>query len=319
MKNTKIKILMAGLVTMILVSCLKQGTMNTDPANSNSVIEFANTGDNLVSNGGVPGFYTDLGSVAAGASKTFNINVHYAGVGKAPSDITVTLAIDAATLASYNANNGTNKVTPPATVYNFPTSVIIKAGTSQTTVSATITVSPDFDFNKAYGIPIKIASVSSGTISANYGSVVYSFGVRNIYDGSYTQTGTMVDLANGNLHGYYPNSVGLQTSGATQVQVYDNTIGGVYHAILNGTSLSYYGAFGVVFNFDANNNVISVVNAYGQPASNGRYAQIDPTGVNKWDPSTKTLKVKYFMYQPSVVPVGPRVTFDETYTYVGVR
>jgi hypothetical protein len=61
------------------------------------------------------------------------------------------------------------------------------------------------------------------------------------------------------------------------------------------------------------------VNAYGQPASNGRYAQLDPTGVNTWDPVTKTLKVKYFMFQPSVIAVGPRVSFNETFTYVGVR
>lgn len=318
MKNMKIKILIVGAVTMLFASCLKQGTMNTDPAHASNVIEFANTGDNIT-NSGVPGFYTDLGSVAAGASKSFNINVHYAGVGTAPSDITVTLAVDAATLASYNTTNGTDKVVPAASVFSFPSSVVIKAGTTQTTVSAKITVSPDFNFNLAYGIPLKITNVSSGLVSANYGSVVYSFGVRNIYDGSYTLTGTMVDAANPGLTGNYPVSVGLVTSGATQVQLYDNAVGGVYHSILSGGSLSYYGAFGVVFNFDASNNVISVVNAYGQPSGNTRSAQLDPSGVNKWDPVTKTLKVKYWMNQTSVFPTGHRVSFDETYTYVGPR
>ncbi len=318
MKNMKIKTLLFATALVLLTSCLKEGRMNTDPGANNAVIEIANTGDNITSSG-IAGFYTDLGSVAAGASKNFNINVRYAGPGGAPSDITVTLAADAASLATYNADNGTNKVVPATSVYSFPTSVTIPKGQTQITVECKITVSPEFDFNKAYGIPVKITQVSSGLVSGNYGAVVYSFGVRNIFDGAYTVTGTMVDAANPGITGRYPMSVGLVTSGATQVQLYDNAIGGVYHSILSGTSTSYYGAFGVVFNLDASNKVISVVNAYGQPASNSRYAQLDPSGVNTWDPTTKTLKVKYFMFQPSVIAVGPRVSFDETFTYTGVR
>lgn len=318
MKNMKIKTLLFATALVSLTSCLKSGVMNTDPAANNAVIEIANTGDNVTSSG-VAGFYSDLGSVAAGSSKNFNINVRYAGPGGAPSDITVTLGVDQATLTTYNAANGTTKVVPPATVYSFPTTVTIPKGQTETTVDCKITVSPDFDFNKAYGIPVKITQVSSGLVSGNYGAVVYSFGVRNIYDGHYTVTGTMIDNANPGITGRYPMDVGLVTSGATQIQLYDNVIGGVYHSILSGTSTSYYGAFGIVFNLDANNKVISVVNAYGQPASNGRYAQLDPTGVNTWDPTSKTLKVKYFMFQPSVIAVGPRVTFDETFKYVGIR
>jgi hypothetical protein len=317
MKNMKIKTLLFATALVLLTSCLKEGRMNTDPGANNAVIEIANTGDNITSSG-IAGFYTDLGSVAAGASKSFNINVRYAGPGGAPSDITVTLAADAASLATYNTDNGTNKEVPATSVYSFPTSVTIPKGQTQTTVECKITVSPEFNFNKAYGIPVKITQVSSGLVSGNYGAVVYSFGVRNIYDGAYTVAGTMVDAANPGITGRYPMSVGLVTSGATQVQLYDNAIGGVYHSILSGTSTSYYGAFGVVFNLDANNKVISVVNAYGQPASNGRSAELDPSGVNTWDPTSKTLKVKYWMNQPSVI-AGHRVAFDETFTYTGVR
>jgi hypothetical protein len=103
MKN--IKILMLGVLMISLSSCLKEGVMNTDPNYASNVIEFANTGDNYTTSG-VPGYYSDLGSVKVGGSKNFNINVHYTGPGNAPSDITVTLAIDAATLATYNAANG---------------------------------------------------------------------------------------------------------------------------------------------------------------------------------------------------------------------
>ena len=318
MKNMKIKFLALGFAVLMLTSCLKEATMNTDPSTATNVIELANTGDNVTSSG-IAGYYSDLGSVAAGASKTFNINVHYTGPGVAPADITVTLASDAATLATYNTANGTTKVVPPATVASFPTSVVIKKGTTQTTVLGTVTVSPDFNFNAAYGIPIKITAVSNGIISGNYAASVYSFGVRNIYDGAYTVTGKLVDAGSSAITGNYPFSAGLVTSGANTVKLFDNVIGGFYHSILSGTSLSYYGAFGVEFTIDATNKVTKVVNVYGQPSSNSRSAVLDPSGVNTWDPTTKTLKVKYWMDQPTVIPVGHRVSFDETYTYTGVR
>ncbi len=313
----KIKILALGATVIMFASCLKEGAMNTDPSTATNVVELNNTGDNITSSG-IAGYYSDLGAVASGASKTFNINVHYTGPGTAPEDIVVTLATDQATLNAYNTTNGTSKVIPPTSVASFPTSVTIKKGTSQTTVNATITVSPDFNFNAAYGLPIKITAVSKGTISGNYASSVYSFGVRNIYDGSYNVTGTMVDAANPGLTGKYPFPAYLVTSGASTVRLYDRLIGGYYHCILSGSSLSYYGAFGLEFTINSSNRVTSVVNIYGQPSSNGRSAELDPSGVNTWDPATKTLKVKYWMNQPSVI-AGHRSTFDETFTYEGVR
>lgn len=313
----KIKFLALGSAILMLTSCLKEATMNTDPSTATNVVELNNTGDNITSSG-IAGYYSDLGAVAAGASKTFNINVHYTGPGTAPEDIVVTLASDQATLTTYNTTNGTSKVIPPSTVVSFPSSVTIKKGTNQTTVSATITVSPDFNFNAAYGLPIKITAVSKGTISGNYAASVYSFGVRNVYDGSFNVTGSLVDAASSAITGKYPFAAYLVTSGASTVRLYDRVIGGYYHCILSGGSLSYYGAFGLEFTINSSNRVTSVVNIYGQPSSNGRSAELDPSGVNTWDPATKTLKVKYWMNQPSVI-AGHRVTIDETYTYVGVR
>ena len=258
-------------------------------------------------------------SESVSKSKSFNINVHRTGPGDASKDVVVTLALSQATLDTYNTKNGTNKTIPPSSVFSFPTSVTIKAGTNQTTVSGTVTVSSEFNFNAAYGVPVKITTVSAGeVISGNYADAVYSFGVRNIYDGAYTGMGTMVDAANSGITGRYPLKAGLVTSGANTVRLYDYAIGGIYHSILSGGSTSYYGAFGVEFNIDASNKVTSVINVYGQPASNGRSAELDPSGVNTWDPTSKTLKVKYWMNQPSVI-AGHRVAFDEVYTYNGVR
>lgn len=136
--------------------------------------------------------------------------------------------------------------------------------------------------------------------------------IINKYDGTYTLTGTMIDYSNANLTGKYPGNISLVTQDANSVAFYDNDAKDYYHRILNGTSDSYYGSFAPVFIFDSNNNVIRVENKYGQPSSNGRSAELDPSGVNKWDPVTKILKVKYWMNQPSVF-TPHRVLFDETF------
>lgn len=322
MKNIKINILAVALVSFLISGCLKERTANIDTGNGNTlnVVEFLNTGDNFAAQSSkYPQFYADLGSLGLNQSKTININISYSGVNTAPADMTVNLAIDAASLTLYNTQNGKSFVVPPADVISFPSSVVIKKGTRVVQALLTIKVTNSFDFNASYAVPIKIASTSpSATISGNFGSAVYAFGVRNQIDGSYKQTGTMIDYASAGLTGWYPNDTYLVTNGALQVNMYDRTIGGYYHAISNGGSLSYYGSFGVQINFNADYTVASVVNIWGQPAANGRSAELDPSGVNKWDPVTKILKIKYWMNQPGVI-VPHRTSFDETYTYNGVR
>jgi hypothetical protein len=174
------------------------------------------------------------------------------------------------------------------------------------------------DFANQYALGVRIKNATSGYSLSEVGTEsVVKIVVKNKYDGHYTVEGTMVDATNPALTGPYPWDVYLVTSNAAQVQVFDNDYtGDIFHKILSAGASSYYGAFGVVINFDDNNNVTSVTNLYGQPASNGRSAELDPSGVNKWDPVTKTLKIKYWMNQP-----GPthRTLFDETFTYTGVR
>lgn len=174
------------------------------------------------------------------------------------------------------------------------------------------------DFGNSYALGVRIKDATGGYQLSNVGTEsLVKVVVKNRFDGHYTVTGTMVDATNPALTGPYPWDVHLITSNALQVQLFDNEYThGVYHKILSAGASSYYGSFGVVFNFDEDNNVISVINLYGQPAPNGRSAELDPSGVNKWDPVTKTLKVKYWMNQPGSTH---RTSFDETFTYVGAR
>lgn len=301
MKN--IKILMLGVLMISLSSCLKEGVMNTDPNYASNVIEFANTGDNYTTSG-IPGYYSDLGSVKVGGSKSFNINVHYTGPGNAPSDITVTLAVDAATLATYNAANGTSKETPPAGVYSFPNQVVIKKGTNQTTVEAVITVTSNFDFGKAYALPLKITNVSTGVISGNFGNSVYAFGVRNEYDGIYSYKGYALRAGDAVLTGYFTNKrMTLLTIGATAVQfgsyaLWGDGAGGIgigYPTMTINTAAGSGGSYPVTF--------ASSGGAYNAPGYNSRY-----------EVATKTFFVS------ATWGAGPSARLlTDTLTYIGPR
>jgi hypothetical protein len=257
---------------------------------------------------------------ASSSDTTINlIPVRLASASPASQDIHVTLKLDSTVLKSYNAANGTSYTLPPTSTYTIINNVVTIPAGSNTGYLQVKFKSSDF-LAGGLAFAFSISSTDGGaTVSGNLNTGIVAIGVKNKYDGNYTVTGTLVDAASASITGPYPWNVSLVTSGASQVQIQDNDYtGDIYHKILSGGSSSYYGAFGVVVNFNADNTVSSIVNKYGQPSSNGRSAELDPSGVNKWDPVTKTLKIKYWMNQPSVI-AGHRTSFDETFTYVGPR
>ena len=310
MKNMKIKILAVSASVVMFASCLKEATMNTDPSQATNVIELANTGDNLAPSG-IAGYYTDLGVLAAGDSAKFNINVHYTGPGTAPADIVVTLGTDQASLTKFNTDNGTAKEVPPATVASFPTTVTIKKGTSQTTVKATIVLSADFNFNKAYALPIKITAVSSGLISGNYAASVYSFGVRNKYDGVYKMKGYHTRVPYN--YPYSNITMEMRTLGATSVGFYWPDAGSWGHPIGVGVgSVSWYGSsIAPVVVFDAASN--AVTNVYNQGGSTPISIYTGAGSGQGRQAADKTMYI-YFRYN-----ANDARGFLDTLTYVGPR
>lgn len=158
------------------------------------------------------------------------------------------------------------------------------------------------------------ATSSNGTV---YGNEI-SFSTVNLYDGYYSVSGTLTDSINSKLTGIYPNYVNLISQDQNSVAYNDAESGIFRHTVLDYTTniTYYYGDFAPVFKFDSNNNVISVTNYYGQEAGTSkRSAQLDPLGINKYDPENKTLKVKYWMIQNGM----KRCSFDETFTFISVR
>jgi len=308
-------------VMVVFTSCLKDH-LAMDPAQSNNVIEFANTGTNASPAGAVyPRFSSDLGSLVTGDSATFNVNLSYSGANMAPSDITVTLEVDTAALRIYNKDQGTKYVAPPETIYHIARTAVIKKGTQVLQLKAAIINNSDFNFNVNYALPLKIASVSTGEISGNYGTALFSFAVRNVYDGIYTMSGTMTDQANAAITGYYPLDMNLITYSGNSIALWDPNVAKNYgHPIHNGAAGNYYGSFSPIFFFDASGNITSVTNEYGQlSGASKRSAELDPTGINKITFGTGGqilyFEVSYIMTQNG----SPRTYFNEKFTYKGAR
>jgi hypothetical protein len=312
-------LLLIFLLSITMASCLKDkgiengeyGTISQTEGKEYVSIPLAAKASNLMSL-----------EVKTGVQNIKLFQAAYDYVNPAATNIGITMAVNNSLLTAIDPT-----VVPlPTATYSLPSTVItIPAGKRISDSSFSLNVNTStLDASKRYGIAFTIASVDKAgvVIPQNMKNVVFIFGVKNKYDGIYNMTGTLVDAASASLTAKSPQVVHLITTGVNSVRVYNaGTTAASFKElfpILSGGSESAYGSFQPEFFFDANNNVIDVKNTSGQPASNTRSASLDPTGVNKWDPATKQLKVKFFMSQPSAI-AGVRTSFDMTFTYTGPR
>lgn len=303
MKQVSIHILLFSVLLAGLSSCLKESGMNMDTdGGTKNVIEFANTGDNVAdASSKYPRFFIDLGTITSGQVTSVQINVSYSGADVAPEDITVGLVIDSAALYTYDTTFNLDYVVPPTSVYTIPSSVVIKKGTHQTSIQATITISSDFDFNESYALPVTIKSVSYGTISSNFGTAFYSFGGRNQYDGVYKMKGYVSHPTSAYTGPFVAPEVEFSTVGATAIVM-------EAQPFFNNGSLSYFGVY-PVFTVNADNSVT----LSNLPDGGMAPSVSDPTYNNRYDPSTKTFYISY-----SYNATAPRIIYD-TCEYVRAR
>jgi hypothetical protein len=251
-------------------------------------------------------------------------------------------------LTKYNDKNGSSYELLPQSYYTLGNANTTQATNGDLTFKfASGTFAQDFiikldgsklDLSKTYGLAYKLTGTDGLGVHAASKDTLYAFfSVKNKWDGVYEITGTMVDNQNttlshindflssaGNTTGVAaPMQFELRTISATKCEVYDNYfLGGNYMPITSGTGYSQYGNFALVIEFDpATNKVAAMTNYYGQPASNTRSARLDPSGVNTYDPGTKTIDLIYNMLQPSVVTTPPyvRVTWTEKWKYLKSR
>ncbi len=230
------------------------------------------------------------------------------------------LKVDNALVDAYNAEHGTEFVAPD---FNYTINGLNANFTPGEFAKAiTISLNPlDLDLSKQYLLGLAIESAPAGyTIVDGANKALFNILAKNKYDGKYVVTGTMVDYANAALTGVFPMNYHLITSGANSVDGWDPDVSVDYFVpIYNNGSFSWYGSYCPSFTFDpATDKITSVVNIYGQPAGNGRYAQLDPSGANQRNPDG-SIDVKFFMFHPSAIPDGPRVAFSWHMEYEGPR
>jgi len=249
------------------------------------------------------------------------------------SGTTVELVYDETVIDTYNTDNETEFIPLPTSLHSTTPALTggkitltFAPGENIKTVSITVPNAFNFDFSKQYALGYKLGVVTgTGTISEAASTEIFvQVLAKNKYDGLYevTANSPMVDVANAALVGYYPFKYKLITTGEHTVDCFEFDNDYPLHPISNAGSWSYYGSFGIsmVFNSSGSGVISSISNYFGTP-SNTRAAELDPSGVNTWDPATKKILIKYFMKQPNTVTTPPniRTYFDETWTYKGPR
>lgn len=302
----------------VLVSCIKEKTFfNTETGDGNrkQVVKISDASDVILRARDVtPNIDTFL---------LINVTRDPSTQAELNSPLTVTLIKNSAYLTTYNSTNGTSYVELPTANYTLLDNLTITFQPGEFSKDIRIRVNKTgLDLSAQYALAYSISQVGNGgQINSGLKNALVSIIIKNKYDGHYRVTGTMVDAANAALKGFQPYECDLETIGANAV-ILNPTQGPFAYAYLypiyNGTSASGYGSFTPVFIFDiATDKVTSVQNAYGQPAANGRSAELNPAGVNQRF-SDKHMEVSYWMNQPSVI-AGHRSTMVETFQYLGPR
>jgi hypothetical protein len=324
----KITLLVFGfLLTLGISSCVKDGAPALGDIGK-TIIKF-NDGPTKAL------FYSPFTDVKVVTLFTFRRDVNSAAELQKPVEIT--LAEDATLIPAGYTDLPSTMYTlvadPSITVAAGKVTLRFAAGEFSKSLKINLNGAAWTNLSTKYGKYYKVFDAAGKTVAAAQATMTVTMSIKNAWDGVYDVTGTFADLANptwshvnAGLAAYgLTQTYELRTISATQCEVFDPVVyGGFYVPFYTGTGLSGYGSFSPVLTFDAATNTITgVYNRYGTSplyvSSNGRSAALDPTGYNDYNPSTKTIRIKYFMMQPSVVAVGPRTMIDEMWKYKGPR
>ena len=310
-------------IASLASSCLKDLKTPADAAlGTNNVVQFQNISVPVAYNTTYPQY--DLGGLDflyAEDTAGWNIIVSWTGPEfTAPQDITVTLALDTAALDGLSAANNKTYTNPPADVVDYPTSIVIKAGTSQTIVRCTAKIAADFDYTANYALPLTISAASMGQISTNYGTALFTFGDKNVYDGLYSLTEKLTGwsaygIADGETYTWGTNILYVTTG---QYSNMINTVeSGVYLPEFSPTGgENVFGATTCQITIDPNTNLVASVNNTQPDDGRDRALALNPAVTDsRYDPSSKTIYVSFIMTQTG----RPQQFFYDTLVYQGSR
>ncbi|HYE55121.1 MAG TPA: DUF1735 domain-containing protein [Chitinophagaceae bacterium] len=259
MMKLSIKILFAAVLASGFTGCLKDDEL-MDPSQSQNVIEFANSA-NLTSptTSKIPLLTVNITMDPGGSH---NAIVSYSGAHETPQDINVEVAVaDNAVITAYNTQNSRSYVPLPSNLYNMPaTKVTIKKGERRALIPINFVNGADL-YNKNYVLALTIKSASYGTISGNFGTMLYLINGVNRYDGIYTlkyRFGTNDRNYDTQPVTWFFSDVQLVTTGNTTTVMRNMNVGSPYAhgSTINGLPNSIAN-FTPVLTFDLSNNKIT--------------------------------------------------------------
>lgn len=220
------------------------------------------------------------------------IEFRYSNENPAPEDIKIELEYDTDILADYTEEHETEHIIPPSNMYSLVNGMNVVIPKGQRSAYFQIKVKPADFLGGEYAFPVRIKSVSPGlTLNSLRDHVVMAFGTKNPWDGLYNYKTSATTSLQPNKNS---NNVPLVTISATRVKT---------------NLLNTYSNIAIYEINPATNKVtvVDVLSSSGAPNSIGTCIT-DP--VSHYDPATKVMYVKW--------KAGTR-SFEETYTYTGVR
>lgn len=245
----KISIISAFALLFGLSSCLKdEAVINNDGLRN--IIEFQNVGSIKSTTTDVHPVFVPITLEPTAADGTFEGIIRYSGADVAPQDIVVNFQKTDAVITEFNAKTSGTKYSPIApSEITAPTTVTIPKGQREAKFKVVVKVA-NLDQTKSNAIAYKITSASVGTISGNFGTIIFSTPIKSIWEGTYTVTihnnfGS-IDANIGSAP-FTETGIKLTTVGPNQVQV-------------NGVSQTYSGYTN--YQFNGNNTGISSIVAY---------------------------------------------------------
>lgn len=276
MKNKNIfNGLIAMLCVLSLSSCLKNKNEQPDFSATTPVVEIPV--GSPVGDGSVNSLNTSLIQQDTPSEYMFYIN--YAAANTKSTDITVTLSVDPAVLATYNAAHASDPALTivPASAFTMPVTITIPANQRRVQVPVKF-ISNVLDPAIGYGLPVTIKDASGEVINKNFGSVVIKVAVRNRYDGKYSFKGYVFregdPVLSGNFKGLTKD---LSSSGANAVD-----FGQVWS---NGTGVG--GIDGLTINVNPTTNKVTMKSTANAALVN------DPAYDSRYDPATKTFYISF--------------------------
>lgn len=321
--------LLAGITSLLFTSCVKDEVTDTTTQGS-TFVKLLQAPENKF-------FFEPFTEIRT--VKLFSLRKDANSESELNRPLAVKLQPNTTLIANYNAANNADYEELPDSLYtldpgNPKVSGIYEMNMTASQFAKEFTIKLNgskWDLSKKYALGFTISDPGGKVVPDGKKDILVLISIKNKWDGVYVASGTLVDAANPALTGIYDDpggygvdvEYGLETMSATECVVVDYSYSGIPAIpIWAGTGWSYYGSFGLVVTFDpATDKITKVVNYYGQPAGNTRSAELDPSGVNAYDEASKTVKIKYFMKQPSVITDPPhiRTKIDEEWKFIRAR